>query len=294
MCILFFLFIAFICWLSNREIERKTENCSQLKKDLEAEKDLLKIRIAQVTKDLREAQQNEVKHLAQLANFGKLSGGFFHELANPLTAISLNMDEVNQACQGNPIWEKFGTNVERSVMAAKKMGNFLSSIRKQIAKKDEKSLFSLNHEIEEVLEILEQKARKNKVSLVFKCDNNILLFNSQVRFHQLVINLISNAIDSYSEIGKRDGTNIVNISLYDNRDKIVFSVRDRGCGITKEVQEKMFKPFFTTKCPSNNSGLGLSLVHSIVKQDFKGKIKIESKKNKGSKFIILLAKTDTK
>ena len=288
--IIFFLFFALICWSLNKETEKKMEKCCQLKKDLESEKNLLRIKIEQVTNELKDAQQNEVKHLAQLANFGKLSGGFFHELANPLTAISLNMEEVNIACQQNPVWSKFANNVDRSVKAAKKMGCFLSSIRKQIAKKDEKTSFSLNDEIEEVLEILEQKSKKNLVSLIFKSDKNIFLFNSQIKFHQLAINLISNAIDSYSNKKEIHRSKIVTISLFDNKTGIVFSVRDRGCGISKDVQEKMFKPFFTTKCLCNNSGLGLSLVNSIVKQDFKGKIKIESKKNKGSKFIIFLPK----
>lgn len=288
--IIFFLLFALLCWLVNKEVEKKIESCQKLKKELEREKNLLKEKVETIRCELKEAQKKELEHLEQLASFGRLSAGFFHELANPLTAISLNMEEASKACQGNPLWENFNNNIKRTVLAAKKMGNFLGSVRKQIAKKDEKSDFSLNHEIEEIIEILEPRAKRKLVSLVFKCEKNIHYCNSQVKFHQLAINLISNAIDSYERVAIKEAK-VVIISLYENKENIVLSVKDRGCGLAKELRENIFKPFFSTKSNSNNSGLGLSLVNSIVKHDFKGKIKIKSKKHRGTNFIILLPKT---
>ena len=287
--IVFFLFFILLCWLANREVEEKIEKCQKLKKELERERNILAIKIQEVTRKLKEAQKKELKHLEQLASFGRLSAGFFHELANPLTAISLNMEEASSVCQDSPLWEKFNNNINRTVLATKKMGNFLASVRKQIANKDEKSDFSLNNEIEEIIEILEPRAKRNLVSLVFKCEKNIHYNNSQIKFHQVAINLISNAIDSY-EKNKEGKSRVVMVSLYETKENIVFSVRDSGCGLSKELKEQIFKPFFSTKSNSSNSGLGLSLVNSIVKQDFGGRIKIESKKHKGTKFIIFLPK----
>ncbi len=281
-----FLVITILVCISNRALEKSLKKAKQLEKNLTLEKHLLEIEIKEKIKELESPQIKELAHFRQLAEFGRLSGGLFHELANPLTAINLNMEHINELCQKNNEWRKFSLNIERVISAAKKMGIFLTSVRKQIAKQDEKSYFSLNKEIEEVIEILDFKARKKKVDLIFDAQKEYFLFNTQVKFHQLVANLISNAIDAYEQELKKN-KNVI-ITLSEENEKIILSVKDNGCGLSEELKIKIFDDFFSTKSFANGTGLGLALVKSVVENNFQGLIKIESQIGLGSNFIIKL------
>lgn len=294
--ILFFV-IAILNWLSNKETEKSLKRARKSERELETEKASLEIKVKERTKELEESKIKEITHWRQLAEFGRLSAGLFHELANPLTAINLNMEQINELCKNNPEWERFSKNIERTVNASKKMGSFLSSVRKQITRQEETNHFSLNKEIEEVLDLLEFKAKKNKVDLIFKAENEFFLFNNQIKFHQLVANLVSNAIDSYLEKMDEKNRSVV-ISLGRGLDeigennsldqKIILSVKDNGAGLSKELQEKVFEEFFSTKSFENGTGLGLALVKSVVEKNYDGKIKIKSEEGKGSEFIIII------
>ena len=294
--ILFFL-ISILSWLSNKEMEKSLKRARRSEKALEIERDSLEIKVKERTKELEELKIQELTHFRQLAEFGRLSAGLFHELANPLTAINLNMEQISELCKNNPEWEKFSKNIERTVSASKKMGNFLNSVRKQVGKQEEKNRFSLNKEIEEALELLEFKAKKSKVDLIFKAEEEFFLFNNQVKFHQLIANLVSNAIDSY--LGKtKEKDCVVVISLERGGDEnkgvdflnseIILKVQDNGSGLSKEIQEKVFEAFFSTKSFEKGTGLGLALVKSVVEKDYNGKIKIKSEEGLGSEFIIII------
>lgn len=277
-------------WKHKRELKNLLITLDDFELRLKEEKSLLETKIEERTKELKSAQMKEMSHFRQLAEFGLLSSGLFHELANPITAINLNIEQMSDTCRQNPHWQIFDNNIEKTIKAARKMGNFLNSVRKQIAKQEEKSHFSLNQEIEEVLEILEFKANRYMVSLIFETDKEFFLFNNQVKFHQLASNLISNAIDSYNKAEIKENKSVI-ISLKEIGYEIIFSIKDNGCGLSQELQEKIFEPFFSTKDFNHGIGIGLTLVKSITENDFNGQIEIKSSLDKGTKFIVHLPTT---
>ncbi len=99
---------------------------------------------------------------------------------------------------------------------------------------------------------------------------------------QVWMNLISNAIHAMDNSGRLE------ISIFEKDDYQVVSIKDDGCGITKEIQEKIFDPFFTTKKSGEGSGLGLDIVKKIVKAH-NGKIELQSDEN-GTIFTIYISK----
>ena len=100
---------------------------------------------------------------------------------------------------------------------------------------------------------------------------------------QVVNNLITNAIQSYN--GQRDDT--INLSVNTDENNVVISVADHGCGMTKEVQNKLFKSMITTK-GKNGTGLGMFMSYSTIKGHFNGDITFETEVNKGTTFNIIL------
>jgi signal transduction histidine kinase len=107
---------------------------------------------------------------------------------------------------------------------------------------------------------------------------------------RVILNLINNAFYAVDEKKKTAGDGYeptVIVSTIKERDKVEVKVRDNGNGIPQKILDKIFQPFFTTKPTGQGTGLGLSLVYDIIKAHG-GEIKVETKENEGSEFIIQL------
>ena len=107
---------------------------------------------------------------------------------------------------------------------------------------------------------------------------------------RVILNLISNAFYAVNEKKKSGVENyepIVSIQTKKVNDKIEISVKDNGNGIPKNIIDKIFQPFFTTKPTGSGTGLGLSLSYDIVKAHG-GEIKVETRESEGTEFMIQL------
>lgn len=138
-----------------------------------------------------------------------------------------------------------------------------------------------------LLRIYEIMAEDKKIKLKrerFNLDIEIDIDQSKIK--QVIANLLTNAI-KYSPKGEE-----IKLSLYKNKDKVFFEVKDNGPGLKAEEQEKLFNPFYTVKSVKSTAGeksvgLGLALARDIVSAH-KGKISVESRKGEGALFRVEL------
>lgn len=142
--------------------------------------------------------------------------------------------------------------------------------------------------VEDVCDSVVDYVDFNKMNLIFDTDREeeIVLFDPDI-IERILLNLLSNAV----KFNKVDGTIYVN--LYTKDDEIRITVRDEGIGIPKEKLSSIFKRFeqiqTKNKIEKQGSGIGLYLVKSLVTLHG-GNIKVESKVNEGSKFIVTIPK----
>lgn len=284
MFFIIFFVIATVSWLSNREIEKSLARARKSEAELKLERDSLEMRVEERTAELKKTQMEQVSQLYRFAEFGKLSSGLFHDLVNLLTAASLNMDQIKD---NHPLaLAGMEPHFDRAATAIKRMENFIIAIRKQMGRQKTEIQFSLTDRINSVIQILEFKARKANVKISFSPAEGILLYGDPTKFSQIVLNLITNAVDSYS--GMNDAKERkVEISLSVEKGAVQLRAQDWGCGIAPEIAGKIFEPFFTTKGADMGTGIGLSLTKDVVERDFGGVIKCESKANEGSKFTVI-------
>jgi len=99
------------------------------------------------------------------------------------------------------------------------------------------------------------------------------------RLHQVLMNLIANALDAIEGDGK------IVITTSQSAQDFLISIRDTGTGIPEEIRNKIFDPFFTTKPIGQGTGLGLAISYGIV-QDHGGSIEVQSKEGVGTEFIV--------
>ena len=276
--------IMVVSWLSNREIGKSLQRARTSEKALQQERDLLEVKVQERTKELKEAQLTKMSELYRFAEFGRLSSGLFHDLVNPLNAVTLNIERLQQTSGTLPGIQQYLT---QALQASRRMDQFLQALRKQLQTQDIQSVFSVNEEIEQAVELLTHKARQANIRILFSAQEAITLFGNPLKFHQVAQNLISNAIDAYQGTPTYSNREI-RINLEKKDRKVVFSVQDYGSGIPLSIQDKIFDPFFTTKSIYKGIGLGLSTTKSVVEKDFQGSISVTSQEGRGTTFTVML------
>lgn len=297
-----FSVIATVSWLSNREIEKSLARARRSEVDLKKERDSLEITVEARTRELKETQAEKMTQLYRFAEFGRLSSGLFHDLINPLTAVSLNIEKVKNMeevrAHVKSVEEKTGAvpiselseYVSKAISAAKKMEDMVSAVRKQLSRQETKSLFSVNEEIAQALEVLSYKAKKSCVAIRLFSREDLKTYGDAVKFNQVALNLIANAIDAYLPAIAPPAT--ITMSLSKEGGMIIFEVKDRGIGISEENKPRLFDPFFTTKEEGYGLGIGLSIVKRIVEKDFGGSIEVASREGEGSTFTVKFPQKD--
>lgn len=278
--IFIFTVIFLVSWLSNREIEASLKSARESEKELLAEREMLEVKIKKRTKDLEEAQIEKSMELYRFAEFGRLSSSLLHDLANPLTVVSLNLAQLSDVRKPRVV-----NQVREGVTH---MEQYIQSARRQLRSQSEITVIDTKYEIEKVKNFLSTKSRQHKVRLVCRLSHDARVLGDNAKFSQVIANLIANAIDSYSDSSKANNRSVVISSKVNTSQNIILIlIRDKGIGITEDELEKIFNPFFTTKSSDRGTGIGLTITKRIVEEDFQGSIKVESSKN-GTVFIIEL------
>ena len=110
-------------------------------------------------------------------------------------------------------------------------------------------------------------------------------------FGRVILNLLTNAfyvVDEKKKSGLENYEPTVSISTKKKFDKVTVSVSDNGSGMTKEIKDKIFQPFYTTKPAGKGTGLGLSMCFDIITNSHQGELKVESVQYVGTTFTIVL------
>ncbi len=219
-----------------------------------------------------------------LVEASRVSLGVYHDLANILTASSLALEEVSNNFDNH---KKLRNLIKKSVFINERAVNLLRSFKRQCQKDGEKNIFSLSKEIKQSLAVLNFYFIKNNIELVLKIKDNIEIFGDSIKFSQIIVNLISNAIESFPAGGENKK---ITVCLEGVNGNIVFSVEDNGSGIDNDTLSLIFEPFFSLKkeFKDGHCGIGLALVKKIIEEDFSGKILVQSFLGEGSKFEVIL------
>ncbi|MBY0328742.1 HAMP domain-containing histidine kinase [Patescibacteria group bacterium] len=290
-CIIFIV-AATLSWLSNRETERSLRRAHISEAALRAQRDSLELLVEERTRELKETQLEKISQLYSFAEFGRLSSGLFHDLMNPLSAVSLNVEKAKTEGQTEGDLFRAQHYLEKAFVAAQRMERFIRAVRKQIGKQGELKEFSLREEASQVIDILSYKAQVAEVQLVLVVPDDIVLLGEPVRFSQILLNLITNAIDAYDGApqDQKDRTVVVNISQTSTHS--MCTVLDHGVGIDQEHIDAIFEPFFTTKPvqETKGSGIGLSIAKTIIEKDFNGTVTVESSPVSGTLFTLIFPK----
>lgn len=215
----------------------------------------------------------------RLTILGEITAGIAHELNTPLGNI-LGFAQLIQDRTGEQQTELDVEKIINSAMHSreivKKLMFFACEMPQQVQQ------VSVSALVEEALQLLRVTFKNAEVETVFEPPPFPLDIKiDPIQFTQVVFNLLINALHA-SEAGQK-----IVIELNKKGEELLLRIKDFGHGIPLEVRERIFEPFFSTKAPGEGSGLGLSVVHGIVKNHH-GRIEVESEAGKGATFAVYL------
>jgi len=153
----------------------------------------------------------------------------------------------------------------------------------------EVSRYNLKNSIEVVMALFQSDFKRSGIQARIEKVEAEEIFADKRQIEQVLINMISNAFESI--LKKGNGGNIT-ISVKKKKPHVIIEVRDTGIGIPKEIHDKVFDPFFTTRAPAG-AGLGLSVSYGIIERHG-GRIEFESEQGAGTIFYIYLPMKEDK
>jgi PAS domain S-box-containing protein len=268
----------------------------------------LEERVQERTFELSEAYEtlqrevNEHKKTAEhlvrvqkLEALGTLAGGIAHDFNNILAGlIGFTEMVLEDIAPDTPEHRRLELVLKGANRGRDLVRQILTFSRK--SEQDKKPL-ALNQVVEEGLKLL-RPTLPTTIEIVSKSlTNDDQIFADPVQMHQILMNLCTNAAHAMREKGGTLDIRVFKTSLQEGNpmplpnikagEYIVLKVSDTGSGMTPEILNQVFDPFFTTKKPGEGTGLGLSVVHGIVKSH-DGYITVESEPEKGTTFHVYL------
>ncbi len=230
-----------------------------------------------------EAVQNELLQAHRLATVGRLAAGAAHEINNPLTVISGQLQILKGKAEKSDDLKdnlkRFDSMLEKVDKIALIVSDLLAYGRPQKARVQP---VSVKNVIRQAIEAVKHRQGFAEINFTINIPYNLprVIVDSQ-QLGQVFINLLINAQMSMPDSGSID------ILAALNRNRVEISLSDTGCGISPKDLPTIFDPFFTTREPDSGTGLGLSIVHSLIEANH-GSIEVESTLNEGTTFRILL------
>lgn len=212
-----------------------------------------------------------IANQSKLVALGEMLGNIAHQWRQPLSAIST-------ATSGLQIKYEYGMLSKDEFMQlsngiinnTKYLSDTIEDFRDFFKKQKEKTNFNIAHLIENSYSIIKALYNKNSIDIEFDLDKNIEYLGFKTELSQVFLNLLNNAKDALlqNKIEKK----IVYIKLYCTKKYVFIEFHDNAGGVSDEINNKIFDPYFTTKHQTQGTGVGLYMSNEIIVKHFEGEI----------------------
>ena len=260
--------------------------------------------VTQHTLDIQTIQENQdlLIEKERLASLGQMIGGIAHNLKTPIMSIAGAVEGLNDLITeydssiGDPevtnedhheIAKDMKTWTDKIKTHTGYMSDVITAVKGQAVtlSNDQVTDFTVEDLLKQVTILMRHELNNALINLNIdsKVKRDFVLHGNINSLVQVVNNMISNAIQAYNGERNKD----IDLCIYRKKGKIVISIRDYGIGMSKEIQDSLFKKMVTTK-GKNGTGLGLFMSYSNIRAHFNVNITFSSKEGEGTTFYIYL------
>jgi PAS domain S-box-containing protein len=242
-------------------------------------------RLKATEKALLEAE-HQLQASERLTSLATLAAGIAHEINNPLASV---LAHTELALESLPPNEPGLASIRADLVAARdntlRVRDIVQSMR-LLARGDTTTRESVdvNETLRRSIDFAAASLRY-RARIVRELQPGLWIEGNASQLAQVFVNLLTNAAQALPEGSNQ--SNEIRVATRREGDSVVIEVSDNGCGIPKELQDRIFEPFYTTKAVGIGMGLGLSISSAIVKA-FGGTLSVESTVGRGSAFRVVL------
>lgn len=262
-------------------------------------------RVVGIAEDITERRRLEerLRHRQKMELVGQLAGGVAHDFNNLLTVIQATTEVLLEDLPSDSPLRKTALAIrEQTRKGARLTRQLLAHSRRQVLQEEVIDLGETLREVEPML----RRVIPERIDLVTEVEEGAHRVEADPdQVQHVILNLVVNAGDAIEGHGRitlsvdtitLDSSEAATLTAAGGADAgestapgryVRLAVRDTGAGMSAETRERVFEPFFTTKGPGKGSGLGLPMVHGIVRQSG-GHTLVESEPGLGSTFRVLL------
>lgn len=240
----------------------------------------------------RKGLESQLIRSQKMEAVGSLAGGMAHDFNNILGIIIGNVELTKMNIHNTEKVKKYNENIYQASDRAQKLVSQIMTFSRMNITSFKPLNLALS--VNECISLIKSTSPAN-IEFVTKIspNENFIINGNETQISQVLINLCTNAIHAMSKEGGRLIVSLAqsppeNTDLSEQRDNnYILTITDAGCGIDEKIINSIFDPFFSTKEVGQGTGLGLSVVHNIIKQH-RGDIAVKSTVGKGTIFTVCL------
>ncbi|MBZ7981729.1 HAMP domain-containing histidine kinase [Campylobacter sp. RM12640] len=280
--LVFFAFIGvyFVLGFLINKLLKTEEKLRKLNANLQEE---VKNQVEIIKAKLDENTQKEqlLNHQSKLAALGEMIACIAHEYRQPLATLGAISSYLEISLEKQKIDDKFHQKLKEINPILNYMSKTIDEFYDFYKTKQEKSSFYVYEAILNSLTICNASLTRNAINTTLRLDKSLKINSYKNSLAHAIINLITNAKDALINIKNP----YIIINLYAYKNNIYISIKDNGIGVKKDLEEEIFKPYFSTK---NGSGLGLFMIKNILNSELNADVFLKTRKI-GANFYIRIA-----
>jgi PAS domain S-box-containing protein len=230
--------------------------------------------------DLSEIKKLEAKakeqealliYQSKLAAMGEMVGAIAHQWRQPLNELSIRIQKLKYSYHQDKIDETFlQTFIEKNMVTIHFMSNTIDNFRNFFRVDKKKQYFQVKELLLEVLDMLDAQLKNHEIKVEVSSED-FTFYGLKSEFQQVIINLIGNAKDAF--VANSIKNPMIKFQISENK----LLMEDNAGGIPKEILERVFEPYFTTKEQGKGTGMGLYMSKMIIEKNMHGQIHITNK-----------------
>lgn len=299
---------------SNRELQHSQTEIAELNFRLEE-------KVEERTRELHAKKEEAINALQQLkitqsqlinmekyAAMGELVAGLAHEVNTPLSISMTSMEALQDQLDAVPDINSSGTTPADTGISGSAINELLQSLHENVSititnlnqasdmisrfkqvtvdqASDQLRDFELGDYLTSIISSLRPNYKYRPIQVDLDCPQAIYLSSHPGAISQIITNLMMNSLIHAFEEGQ---SGHIQISATQTAEQLQISYRDDGKGMSPEVVEQLFEPFFTTRREQGGSGMGTHVVHQLVTQALQGEISVSSTPELGTRYTITL------
>lgn len=218
--------------------------------------------VAEDISELRDAQQKMI-YSSKMVSLGEMAGGIAHEINNPLAIIMGKASQIKAHLDSKDFnLEKIKADLTKIEITVARISKIITGLRAFARgnEGDRKEKAQIDEIIHDTLELCKERFYNVGIDLHLELKSQATIYCSPTQISQVLINLLSNSYDATHILSEK----WVKIETRSSVDKLQILITDSGQKLSREVQNKIMQPFFTTKPVGKGTGLGLSISKGII------------------------------